>query len=124
MLHSWPMFSEVGVFRTGIFNTAEVGILDTNETVMKSAGQNIARLAFRFVLIVGIVNFFADMTYQGGRAIVGPFLASLGALRGDRGLRRWIRRTRGVRSPLGLRIFRRQNAPVLGDRGEAGVTNR
>ena len=45
---------------------------------MKSR-QNVARLAFRFVLIVGIVNFFADMTYEGGRAIVGPFLGSLGA---------------------------------------------
>jgi len=40
---------------------------------------NVARLALRFVLIIGIVNFFADMTYEGARAIVGPFLASLGA---------------------------------------------
>jgi len=39
----------------------------------------IAKLAFRFVLIVGIVNFFADMTYEGGRSIVGPFLGYLGA---------------------------------------------
>src|SRR5271167_4680405 len=38
-----------------------------------------AKLAFRFVLIIGIVNFFADMTYEGGRAIIGPFLGSLGA---------------------------------------------
>lgn len=38
-----------------------------------------AKLAFRFVLIIGIVNLFADMTYEGGRSIVGPFLGSLGA---------------------------------------------
>ena len=38
-----------------------------------------AKLALRFVLIVGIVNFFADMTYEGGRAIIGQFLGSLGA---------------------------------------------
>jgi hypothetical protein len=31
------------------------------------AKQNVARLAFRFVLIIGIVNFFADMTYEGAR---------------------------------------------------------
>ena len=37
------------------------------------------KLAFRFVLIIGIVNFFADMTYEGGRSIAGPFLGSLGA---------------------------------------------
>jgi hypothetical protein len=43
------------------------------------AKQNVAKLAFRFVLIIGIVNFFADMTYEGARAIIGPFLGSLGA---------------------------------------------
>ena len=38
-----------------------------------------ARLAFRFVLAIGVVNLFADMTYEGARAIAGPFLGSLGA---------------------------------------------
>lgn len=41
--------------------------------------QNVARLALRFVLIIGVANFFADMTYEGARSIVGPFLGSLGA---------------------------------------------
>jgi MFS family permease len=40
---------------------------------------NLAKLAFRFVLLIGIVNFFADMTYEGGRSLTGPFLGSLGA---------------------------------------------
>jgi MFS family permease len=35
--------------------------------------------AFRFVLIIGVANLFADLTYEGARGIVGPFLASLGA---------------------------------------------
>ena len=35
--------------------------------------------AFRFVLIIGIANFFADITYEGARGIIGPFLGSLGA---------------------------------------------
>src|ERR1700724_1884412 len=43
------------------------------------AKQNVAKLAFRFVLIIGVVNFFADMTYEGARSVVGPFLGSLGA---------------------------------------------
>ncbi len=34
---------------------------------------------FRFVFIFGIVSLFADMTYEGGRSIAGPFLAHLGA---------------------------------------------
>src|SRR5213592_2072549 len=46
---------------------------------METAKGNVAKLAFRFVLIIGIVNFFADMTYEGARAIIGPFLGSLGA---------------------------------------------
>jgi predicted MFS family arabinose efflux permease len=41
--------------------------------------RNAAKLAFHFVLIIGVVNFFADMTYEGARSVVGPFLASLGA---------------------------------------------
>jgi hypothetical protein len=41
--------------------------------------NSLGRSAFRFVLIVGIVNLFADFTYEGGRSIVGPFLGSLGA---------------------------------------------
>ena len=41
--------------------------------------NNLAKSALRFVLIIGVVNLFADMTYEGGRAITGPFLGSLGA---------------------------------------------
>jgi MFS family permease len=37
------------------------------------------RSALRFVLIIGIANFFADFTYEGARGIIGPFLGSLGA---------------------------------------------
>ena len=35
--------------------------------------------AFRFVLVMGLVNLFADTTYEGGASINGPFLAALGA---------------------------------------------
>ena len=35
--------------------------------------------ALRFVISLGLVSLFADFTYEGGRSIVGPFLASLGA---------------------------------------------
>lgn len=33
----------------------------------------------RFVVLLGVVSLFADMTYEGARAITGPFLAALGA---------------------------------------------
>ena len=35
--------------------------------------------AFRFVLVMGIVNLFADTTYEGGASINGPFMGMLGA---------------------------------------------
>lgn len=35
--------------------------------------------ALHFVVVIGIANFFADFTYEGARAIIGPFLGSLGA---------------------------------------------
>ena len=35
--------------------------------------------AFTFVLTMGVVNLFADTTYEGGASINGPFLGTLGA---------------------------------------------
>ena len=35
--------------------------------------------ALRFVLMIGVVSFFADFTYEGSRSITGPYLAMLGA---------------------------------------------
>jgi MFS family permease len=38
-----------------------------------------ARTALQFVVLLGIVSLFADMTYEGARSITGPYLALLGA---------------------------------------------
>ncbi|MBI3978894.1 MAG: MFS transporter [Chloroflexi bacterium] len=35
--------------------------------------------ALRFVVFLGVVSLFADLTYEGARSITGPFLAVLGA---------------------------------------------
>jgi MFS family permease len=35
--------------------------------------------ALRFVLMIGVVSFFADFTYEGSRSITGPYLGMLGA---------------------------------------------
>lgn len=37
------------------------------------------RAALRFVVLIGVVSFFADFTYEGARSVTGPFLAILGA---------------------------------------------
>src|SRR5206468_9277924 len=35
--------------------------------------------ALKFIVLVGVVSFFADFTYEGARSVTGPFLAILGA---------------------------------------------
>src|SRR5690348_10379349 len=35
--------------------------------------------SLRFVLLFGVVNLFADMTYEGARSIIGIYMAQLGA---------------------------------------------
>lgn len=37
------------------------------------------KTALKFVLLVGVMSFFADFTYEGARSITGPFMATLGA---------------------------------------------
>ena len=49
--------------------------MDRSPTVDKRARW----VAVRFVLMIGILSFFADFTYEGSRSIIGPFLGTLGA---------------------------------------------
>lgn len=35
--------------------------------------------ALKFVILIGVVSLFADMTYEGARSVTGPYLALLGA---------------------------------------------
>ena len=37
------------------------------------------QIALRFVILLGVVSLFADMTYEAARSITGPYLAILGA---------------------------------------------
>lgn len=36
-------------------------------------------IALRFIILLGILSFFADFTYEGSRSIIGPYLATLSA---------------------------------------------
>jgi MFS family permease len=46
---------------------------------MSNAPDRGRRRAFRFVLVIGILSFFGDFTYEGSRSIIGPYLATLAA---------------------------------------------
>ena len=37
------------------------------------------RGAVRFIVLLGLVSLFADMTYEGARSVTGPYLGILGA---------------------------------------------
>ena len=37
------------------------------------------KIAVRFVLLIGVLSFFADFTYEGSRSVLGPYLQALGA---------------------------------------------
>jgi len=40
---------------------------------------HVARRAVQFIVLIGLVSFFADLTYEGARSVTGPFLDLLGA---------------------------------------------
>ena len=44
------------------------------------SSKNLHRAAaWKFIILVGVVSLFSDMTYEGARSITGPFLGSLNA---------------------------------------------
>jgi len=40
------------------------------------------RIALRFIILIGILSFFADFTYEGSRSVIGPYLR-IGLLRDE-----------------------------------------
>ncbi|MGH8212309.1 MAG: MFS transporter, partial [Rhodanobacteraceae bacterium] len=48
-------------------------------TIPRSRTSSAPHTVLPFVILIGIVSLFADMTYEGSRSITGPFLGTLGA---------------------------------------------
>src|SRR5438105_3934520 len=46
---------------------------------MESMNGSMRNRALRFVLLIGVMSFFADFVYEGARSVAGPYLAVLGA---------------------------------------------
>ncbi len=55
--------------------------LRAGATNRSQGGDSVAsqRAARRFIVLMGVVALFGDMTYEGARGLVGPYLALLGA---------------------------------------------
>ncbi|MDH5202448.1 MAG: MFS transporter [Nitrospirota bacterium] len=43
------------------------------------SNNNQKRIAYQFIILLGIVSLFGDITYEGARSVTGPYLAVLGA---------------------------------------------
>lgn len=59
-----------------------MGRTDPTDPISRTTPATTARRfspALKFVLMVGVMSFFADFTYEGSRSIVGPYLGLLGA---------------------------------------------
>lgn len=52
---------------------------DNAERSIERGDHATHRLALRFVILIGILSYFADFTYEGSRSIIGPYLATLQA---------------------------------------------
>jgi MFS family permease len=48
-------------------------------TAAAKSNPRAQRTALRFIILIGILSFFADFTYEGSRSIIGPYLATLQA---------------------------------------------
>jgi MFS family permease len=56
-----------------------------NKNAQQSSSEkadNPKRTAYHFIVLMGIVSLFGDITYEGARSITGPYLAVLGASAG------------------------------------------
>ena len=49
------------------------------KTAKTQTDEVAAKAALRFVIMIGILSFFADFTYEGSRSMIGPYLATLQA---------------------------------------------
>jgi MFS family permease len=46
---------------------------------MYRSTKDTRRLAYQFIIMLGVVSLFGDITYEGARSVTGPFLYTLGA---------------------------------------------
>ena len=63
-----------------MMNTEAISPAARGDSAAQKATPNARtrRVALRFILMIGVLSFFADSTYEGSRSILGPYLGSLG----------------------------------------------
>src|SRR6266581_5820993 len=74
--NGFPRFGRIQI-DTRIYKHSVLPALARSITVTFSKQER--KSAFRFIVALGFVSLFADMTYEGARSVIGPFLKDLGA---------------------------------------------
>jgi MFS family permease len=72
-------FVFVGASGSKLVRRVQRGDSAVSGMVVSRSSTSFASPAFTFVLTMGVVNLFADVTYEGGGSINGPFMEALGA---------------------------------------------
>ena len=80
----WPCINNS--FTGPIFCVQHIGILFSNLTTKSNESRMTAMKrkrvwseALSFIFLMGIVSLFSDMTHEGARSVIGPFLSLTGA---------------------------------------------
>jgi predicted MFS family arabinose efflux permease len=63
----------------GAMMSEEARTPSANDSAAARAARRTSRTALSFVLLIGILSFFADFTYEGSRSMLGQYLAMLQA---------------------------------------------
>lgn len=71
------------------------------ESKQECSYENYRAISFQFIILLGFVSLFGDITYEGARSVSGPYLAILGANAGIVGLVAGL----GEFIGYGLRLF-------------------
>jgi hypothetical protein len=74
---SVPSQLEGGVSRDHASSEAFAMVVTTQPIVAQRLVHR--RAAIRFIVLIGFVSLFGDMTYESARSLVGPYLGTLGA---------------------------------------------
>lgn len=58
----------------------KLGSFKRDRPISKKQPKDLSKTtALRFIILIGFISLFSDMTYEGARSITGPYLATLGA---------------------------------------------
>lgn len=72
-------YSSIHIEACNLFQGDGIATAERQTSPRDGPGGGSRKSAFRFIILLGLVSLFADMTYDGAKSITGSYLAILGA---------------------------------------------